>query len=98
MKKVDEDNKVLNVEDCVRLLAKRRNIPLTDADELFSDCMLVLAEAIIQGGVSIRHLFTIRKTLRTGRKGVLRDKEFTSKDLYTLHIRAGKKLSDAMNS
>ena len=97
MSKTHGETPILNIDDCARMLADKRNITIKEAKEIFNDSMSVLADAINNGGVSIRHIFTIQKVLRPGRRGVVNGEEFQSKDKYTLHIKTGKRLSETMN-
>lgn len=95
--KVSRGSTIANVDDCVKMLAEQKHITQTEAQEMFNDVVSVLVDAIAQGGVSIRDSFTIRKSIRQGRKGLLGESEFVSRDKYVLKIKAGKKLSEMMN-
>ena len=52
----------------------------------------------VNGGVSFKGLFTIKKKLRKGRSGNINGKTWETKDTNVLVIKTGSKLAENLNN
>lgn len=88
---------VAGMKECVEALAMKRGISKVEAQNVLNDVLDVMCDKIVDGGVSFKGKFTIKKKLQKGRKGVFNDKEWSTEDKYALSIKVGTDLDAKMN-
>lgn len=91
--------KVAGIKDCVELYAKERGISKSQAETEFKTAVNVIADMCVDGGVSIKGLFTIKQKVQKGRSGKcsFNGKEWKTEDKNTLSITVGSELNDKLN-
>ena len=90
-------SKISGIKECIELYAKERGISKLQATEEFKTALNVITDMCINGGVSFKGMFTIKKVLRKGRKGVVNGYEYNTPDTNTLKITVGKELTEKLN-
>lgn len=88
---------IAGMKECVELYAKERGISKVQADTEFKIALNVIADMCVNGGVSFKGLFTIKKKLRKGRSGNINGKTWETKDTNVLVIKTGSKLAENLN-
>ena len=88
---------IAGMKECVELYAKERGISKAQADTEFKTALDVIADMCVNGGVSFKGLFTIKKKLRKGRTGNMNGKTWETKDTNVLVIKTGSKLAENLN-
>lgn len=88
---------IAGMKECVELYAKERGISKSQADTEFKTALDVIADMCVNGGVSFKGLFTIKKKLRKGRSGNINGKTWETKDTNVLVIKTGSKLAENLN-
>lgn len=93
------ENKIAGMSDCVDLLSTKRDISKKEADSILKDVLEVIKEKCIEGGVSFKDYFTIKKSLLKKRKGVcsFNGVAWETKEKFKLKISTGKELSKELN-
>ena len=89
---------IAGMKECVELYAKERGISKAQADTEFKTALDVIADMCVNGGVSFKGLFTIKKKLRKGRSGNINGKTWETKDTNVLVIKTGSKLAENLNN
>lgn len=95
-------SKVAGINDLSAELAAKRGISKSEARDIMEDVVSVTKSAIVNGGVSIKGIMTIKPTLRKGRKGVIqmgerKGEEWQSEDKYVLSIKTGGDMEAELN-
>lgn len=95
-------SKVAGINDLSAELAAKRGISKAEAKSIMEDVVSVTKSAIIDGGVSLKGVMTIKPTLRKGRKGKIpfgenAGKEWKSEDKYVLSIKTGGDMEAELN-
>lgn len=95
-------SKVLGINDLSAELAAKRGISKSEARDIMEDVVSVMKSAIIDGGVSIKGVMTIKPALRKGRTGKItfganKGKEWKSEDKYVLSIKTGGDMEAELN-
>ena len=90
--------KVAGMKDCVELYAQERGISKAQAETEFKTAVKVIADMCIEGGVSIKGVFTIKQKVQKGRSGNMNGKEWTTEDKTLLKITTGSNIEKALNS
>lgn len=95
-------SKVSGINDLSAELAAKRGISKSEARDIMEDVVSVTKSAIVNGGVSIKGVMTIKPTLRKGRKGVIqmgerKGEEWQSEDKYVLSIKTGGDMEAELN-
>lgn len=95
-------SKVAGINDLSAELAAKRGISKSEARDIMEDVVSVTKSAIVNGGVSIKGVMTIKPTLRKGRKGVIqmgerKGEEWQSEDKYVLSIKTGGDMEAELN-
>ena len=87
------------MKDCVELYAKRRGISKAQAETEFKTAVDVIGDMCVDGGVSFKGLFTIKKEVRKGRSGKcsFNGKEWSKPDTNTLKLTVGKDMIAELN-
>ena len=90
---------IAGIKDCVELYAKRRGISKLQAETEFRTAVNVIADMCVDGGVSFKGLFTIKKKVQKGRSGVCKfnNKEWKTEDKNTLAITVGSAFEEELN-
>ena len=90
---------IAGIKDCVELYAKRRGISKSQAETEFRTAIDVITDMCVDGGVSFKGLFTIKKKVQKGRSGVCKfnNKEWKTEDKNTLAITVGSALEEELN-
>ena len=91
---------VAGIKDCAELLAQTRGISKTEAESIMKDVVEVIATKCVEGGVSFKGVFTIKKKVRKGRSGKcpFNNTEWQTEDKNTLSITVGNGLDSELNS
>ena len=92
-------NKIAGITDCIESLAVLRGITRKEAETIMKDVLKVISDKCIEGGVSFKDLFTLRKVTLKGKKGVcsFNGIPWETKDKYRLKLTTGKDLSEKLN-
>ena len=87
------------MKDCVELYAKKRGISKAQAETEFKTAVDVIGDMCVDGGVSFKGIFTIKKKVQKGRSGVCKfnNKEWKTEDKNTLAITVGSDLEAELN-
>ena len=87
------------MKDCVELYAKRRGISKAQAETEFKTAVDVIGDMCVDGGVSFKGLFTIKKKVQKGRSGKcsFNGKAWKTEDKNTLSITVGSDLEAELN-
>ena len=85
------------MKECVEAYAQKRGISKAQADVEFKDALSVIADACVDGGVSFKGLFTIKKKTLKGRSGTFNGKDWQTEDKNTLAISVGSELAIELN-
>ena len=87
------------MKDCVELYAKRRGISKAQAETEFKTAVDVIGDMCVDGGVSFKGLFTIKKKVQKGRSGKcsFNGKAWKTEDKNTLSITVGSDLEAKLN-
>ena len=90
---------IAGIKDCVEVYAKRRGISKSQAETEFRTAVDVIADMCVDGGVSFKGIFTIKKKVQKGRSGVCKfnNKEWKTEDKNTLAITVGNGLEEELN-
>lgn len=89
---------IAGMKDCVEALAQARGISKTEAQSVMKDVVEILATKCVEGGVSFKGVFTIKKKVRKGRKGVFQGKAWETEDKNILEISVGSDLNKELNN
>lgn len=89
--------KISGIKDCVELYAKERGISKAQAEIEFKTALNVIADLCVDGGVSFKNLFTIKKKVQKGRTGSVNGKTYNTEDKNTLKISVGSELNKSLN-
>ena len=87
----------VGIKECVELYAKERGISKAQAEVEFRTALNVITDMCIEGGVSFKGLFTIKKKLRKGRTGNINGNTWETKDTNVLAIKTGNILMEKLN-
>lgn len=90
-------NKIAGIKDCVEALAMKRGIPKTEAQGIMNDVLEVIEDKCVEGGVSFKGKFTIKKKVRKGRSGCMNGIEWETEDKNILVITTGSELEERLN-
>ena len=87
------------MKDCVEALAQKRGISKTEAQSIMVDVIDVIAEKCVEGGVSFKGKFTIKKKVQKGRSGKcsFNGQAWKTEDKNTLSISVGSELEAELN-
>ena len=88
---------VAGIKDCVEALAMKRGISKVEAQNIMNDVLDVISDKCVEGGVSFKGKFTIKKKLRKGRSGCMNGVEWETEDKNVLTITVGKELEERLN-
>lgn len=91
---------VAGIKDCAETLAAKRGISKAEAHSIMQDVVEVIADKCVEGGVSFKGVFTIKKKVRKGRSGKcsFNNTEWQTEDKNTLSITVGSELDSELNS
>lgn len=92
-------SKVAGIKDCAEELAVARGITKAEAESIMKDVIEVIASKCVEGGVSFKGVFTIKKEIRKGRSGKcsFNGKEWSKPDTNTLKLTVGKDMIAELN-
>jgi len=95
-------SKVSGIKDLSEQLATKRGITKNEAVSIMSDVVEVLADAVVDGGISLKGVFTIKPKVRKGRSGTIsfgenKGQQWTSEDKTVLEIKTGGDMSNRLN-
>lgn len=81
-------------------LAEKRGMSKAMARDIAKDFIEILASNIVDGGVSVQGVFSIKPKLQKGRTGTcsFNGKEWKTEDKYVLSITTGKAMSAELNA
>ena len=86
------------MKELVQSIALIRGIPKTQAQEIVTDVIGCMTDAIIEdGGICIKDCFTIKTVLRKGRTGVIDGRTFKTEPKKYLSIHTGKRMMKSIN-
>ena len=87
------------MKDCVETLAQKRGISKAEAQSIMTDVVDVIAEKCIEGGVSFKGKFTIKKKVQKGRSGKcsFNGQTWKTEDKNVLSISVGSELEAELN-
>lgn len=85
------------ITDCIERYAQKRAISKAQAETEFKTALDVIADACVDGGVSFKGIFTIKKKVQKGRKGMCNGHEYETQDKNTLSIKVGTDLDKELN-
>ena len=88
---------IAGIKDCVEALAMKRGIPKTEAQSIMNDVLDVITDKCVEGGVSFKGKFTIKKKLRRGRSGSMTGVDWVTEDKNILTITTGSELEERLN-
>ena len=88
---------MLGLKDCVEKYAQKRGISKVQAEKEFKTALDVIADACVDGGVSFKGLFTIKRKVQKGRAGKVNGIEYNTNDKNTLKITVGAVLDNELN-
>lgn len=85
------------MKDCVETYAKKRGISKSQAETEFKTAVDVIADACVDGGVSFKGMFTIKKKVQKGRSGNFNGTPWTTEDKNVLAISVGSEMEASLN-
>ena len=85
------------IKDLQNELAVKRGITHTEAKSILEDVLSVMESAIVDGGIQIRGVFTIKPKVQKARSGSFQGKEWHSEAKTTLSIACGSDLEAELN-
>ena len=86
------------ITDCIERYAQKRAISKAQAETEFKTALDVIADACVDGGVSFKGIFTIKKKVQKGRKGMCNGHEYETQDKNTLSTKSQNPLFSLINS
>lgn len=91
---------IAGIKECAEALAMKRGISKSEALAIMHDVVDVISEKCIDGGVSFKGKFTIKKKVLKGRSGKcgFNDTEWKTEDKYSLAIKVGNDLDFDLNN
>lgn len=89
--------KLAGLQECADMLAQKRGISKSEAKDIMTDVVEIIATECKEGGVSFKGVFTIKKAVKKGRSGEINGHKYSNPDSNTLKITVGSKLSEEMN-
>ena len=92
-------SKVLGTTELANELAAKRGISKKEANDIMADVVEVLKSAIVDGGVSIKGVMTIKPKLRKGREGKcsFNGQTWKTEDKLVLSITTGNQMDAELN-
>lgn len=91
---------IVGKKECVKALTEKLSMSGKEAEKVLDAVVEVIIEKCVENdGVSFKGLFTLKKAVRKGRKGVcsFNGEEWETEDRNTLKVTVGKELDKMLN-
>ena len=93
-------SKIVGLNDVADELAEKKGMTKAMARDIAKDFIEIFASKVVDGGVSVKGVFTIKPKLQKGRTGTcsFNGKEWKTEDKYVLSIKTGKGMEAELNA
>lgn len=92
-------SKIAVLNEVADELAVKRGMSKAQARDIAKDFIEIFASKVVEGGVSVKGVFTIKPKLQKGRTGTcsFNGKQWKTEDKYVLGITTGKGMEEELN-